>query len=92
MGRAIGTNEYDNPVGANHPFRRLDGHVRVLDVNPNNQFNRSAEQPAAAVDFVYRDPGRIRIGSTVSGGKKTDPYGILRRRVLCLGTTRGKKQ
>jgi hypothetical protein len=40
MGRAIGTNEYDNPVGANHPFRRLDGHVRVLDVNRRNQTER----------------------------------------------------
>lgn len=60
--RAVGADERDHFVVEDHRFRSLYCRRRFFQTHLDNQFDRTAQQPAPCVGLVHCDHSAVRIG------------------------------
>lgn len=75
--RAVGSNEGDHFVAEDHRFRRIHRFRRFRQAHPADQFDGTAQQPAAPVDLVHRDHCTVREGADARDQKADLHRGLL---------------
>ena len=94
MRRAVGADDGDDLVTADHGLRGLHGSLRFLQSHPDDQLDRTAQQAPAPVDFVHRDHRSVQIGPDARDQKANSyrvgfPEGGRRRAVVTRGQEHG---